>query len=573
MALNKVLKVNSDSELLSYIINVTPELASEIDLPVQGKSIAPIGKLIMSNERFKNAFINTINLIGLTIIDRNYWENPWEAFTERGTLNWGQSVRELIVDIANVYDYNVYADSATHFLENVVPNVYNYIHEVNYQKFYKTTTSDEQMAMAFNTDGGLMDLIEKVIGSLYEGYKYDKYIVDKYMLCRRILDGTITSVEIDNYASLTPRQRVSFIKNISNKMTFRSPNYNPAGVRVATPFADQIMILNTDFEADLSTDVLATSFFIDEAKFKTDLALIDGFNNHDTARLTELLGSAYIPFTDAELTALGAIPCVIVAREFFQDYNYSLDNMADGSVNGTRATNFFNPETLKNNHWLHTWKVISTSPFQQAVVFTKDVAPAVSSVTVSPSSASVSAGQNLQLSATVATTGFANKAVQWSIDHDGETREGKKATIDNNGLLRIPAGHVYGNGTQGTYTVTISTAMATTDTVVIAGVEYTPVADDDTASEQAAALATLFASNTFYTVTQGTSSNANKLTFVEKSGYYGIGKPSVNTSDVVTGVFTEATTTPGVPSGAVTVKATSIYNNSVNGTASITVVA
>lgn len=573
MALNKVLKVNSDSELLSYIINVTPELASEIDLPVQGKSIAPIGKLIMSNERFKNAFINTINLIGLTIIDRNYWENPWEAFTERGTLNWGQSVRELIVDIANVYDYNAYADSATHFLENVVPNVYNYIHEVNYQKFYKTTTSDEQMAMAFNTDGGLMDFIEKVIGSLYEGYKYDKYIVDKYMLCRRILDGTITSVEIDGYGSLTPRQRVSFIKNISNKMTFRSPNYNPAGVRVATPFADQIMILNTDFEADLSTDVLATSFFIDEAKFKTDLALIDGFNNHDTARLTELLGSAYIPFTDAELTALGAIPCVIVAREFFQDYNYSLDNMADGSVNGTRATNFFNPETLKNNHWLHTWKVISTSPFQQAVVFTKDVTPAVSSVTVSPSSASVSAGQNLQLSATVATAGFANKAVQWSIDHDGETREGKKATIDNNGLLRIPAGHVYGNGTQGTYTVTISTAMATTDTVVIAGVEYSPSAEDDTAAKQATAIAALFASNDYYTVTAGTSSNANKLTFVEKSGFYGIGKPSVDTSDVVTGVFTEATTTPGVPSGAVTVKATSIYNTSVSGTASITVVA
>ena len=573
MGLNKVLKVNSDSELMSYIINVTPELSSEIDLPVQGQSIAPIGKLIMSNERFKNAFINTINLIGLTVIDRNYWENPWDAFTNRGTLNFGQSVRELMVDIADVYDYNAYADNATHFLENVVPNVFNYIHEINYQKFYKTTTSDEQMAMAFNTEGGLMDLIEKIIGSLYEAYKYDKYLVDKYMLCRRILDGTITSVEIDGYNSLTPRQRVAFIKNISNKMTFRSPNYNPAGVRVATAFADQIMILNTDFEADLSTDVLATSFFIDEAKFKTDLALIDGYGSHDTARLTELLGSAYIPFTDDELTALSAIPCVIVDREFFQDYDYSLDTMADGSVNGTRSTNFFNPETLKNNHWLHTWKVISTSPYKQAVVFTKDVTPNVTSVTVSPSSASVSAGQKLQLSATVATAGFANKAVQWSISHDGETREGKKATINNNGLLTIPAGHVYGNGTQGTYTVTISTAMAATDTVIIAGVEYTPAEDDDTAAEQAAALATLFASNTYYTVTQGTSGNANKLTFVEKSGYYGIGKPVVNTTDVVTGVFTEATTTQGVPSGDVTVTATSIYKNSVSGSASITVTA
>ena len=573
MALNKVLKVNNDSELLSYIINVTPELASEIDLPVQGESLMPIGKLIMSNERYKNAFINTINLIGLTIIDRNYWDDPWEGFTERGTLNFGQSVREMIVDIADVFDYNEYASSATHFLENVVPNVYNYIHEVNYQKFYKTTTSDEQMAMAFNTEGGLMDLIEKVIGSLYEGYKYDKYLVNKYMLCRRILDGTITSVEIDNYASLTPRQRVAFIKNISNKMTFRSPNYNPAGVRVATPFADQIMILNTDFEADLSTDVLATSFFINEAKFKSDLALIDGFGNQDTARLTELLGSAYEAFTDAELTALAGIPCVIIDREFFQDYNYSLDNMSDRASSGVRATNFFNPETLKNNHWLHTWKVVSTSPFKQAVVFTKDVTPVVSAVTVSPSSASVSAGQKLQLSASVTTAGFANKAVQWSIAYDGETREGKKATIDNNGLLSIPAGHVYGNGTQGTYTVTISTAMATTDTVKIAGISYTPSADEDTASEQASAIATLFASDTHYTVTQGTSGNANRLTFVEKSGFYGIGKPSVDTTDVVTGVFTEATTTPGVPSGAVTVKATSIYTKTVNGTASITVVA
>lgn len=573
MALNKVLKVNSDSELMSYIINVTPELASEIDLPVQGESLAPIGKLIMSKERFKNAFINTINLIGLTVIDRNYWENPWEGFTERGTLNWGQSVRELIVDIADVYDYNTYANNATNFLQNVVPNVYNYIHEVNYQKFYKTTTSDEQMAMAFNTEGGLMDLIEKVIGSLYEGYKYDKYLVDKYMLCRRIVDGTITSVEIDNYASLTPRQRVSFIKNISNKMTFRSPNYNPAGVRVATPFADQIMILNTDFEADLSTEVLATSFFIDQAKFKSDLALVDGYGNHDSARLAELLGDAYVAFTDDELTALAAVPAVIVDREFFQDYNYSLDNMADGSTNGTRATSFFNPETLKNNHWLHTWKVISTSPFKQAVVFTKDVTPAVSAVSVSPSTASVSQGQSLQLSAAVTAAGFANKAVQWSIEHDGETREGKKATIDNNGLLRIPSGHVYGNGTQGTYTVTVTTAMASTDTVKIAGISYTPAADDDTAAEQATAIAALFASNAYYTVTVGTSSNANKLTFVEKSGYYGIGKPTVDTTDVVTGVFTEATTTAGVPSGAVTVKATSIYTPTVNGTAAITVTA
>ena len=44
MALNKVLKVNTDSELLSYIMNITIELAREINLQVQGENIEHIGK-------------------------------------------------------------------------------------------------------------------------------------------------------------------------------------------------------------------------------------------------------------------------------------------------------------------------------------------------------------------------------------------------------------------------------------------------------------------------------------------------------------------------------------------------
>lgn len=436
MALNKVLKVNNDTELLSYIINVTPELSSEIDLPVQGDSIQPIGKIIMNNERYKNAFLNTINLIGLTVIDRNYWENPWEVFANRGTLNYGQTVRELIADIADVYDYNEFANSAEHFLENVVPNIYNYLHEINYQKFYKTTTSDEQMAMAFNTEGGLFDLIEKIVGSLYEGYKYDKYIADKYMLCRRIIDGTITSVKIDNYANLTPRQRVSKLKNVSNLMTFRSPNYNPAGIRISTSFDRQIAIINTDFEADMSTEVLATSFFRNEAEMKSRSALIDGFGNHDESRLKELLGEAFVPFTEEEKEALANIPAVIIDEEFFQDYSYAMDNRAD-----TKMTEFYNPESLKRNHWLHTWKVLSTSPFKNAVVFTIDT-PAVTSVTVNPSEVSASAGLDVQLQAVVETTGFANKAVTWSITQDPETDTAKKATVDLNGKVNIPDGHI-----------------------------------------------------------------------------------------------------------------------------------
>lgn len=452
MPAKKVLAAQNDAELLSYIINQTPILSENIDLPVQGQSIQPIGQIIVNNQRYRNAFINTVNLIGLTVIKRNGWPNPWN-FTKRGTLRWGQQIRELVLDLVNVYDYNVNFDKKDEFLKTEVPNVFNYIHEVNFQKYYKTTTSDAQLAMAFDTEGGLFTFIDESISMLYESLQYDTYIVDKYMLCRRILDGTVTPSQITNYDTKTARQRVSFIKNISNKFSFRSPNYNPAGIRRATSFDDQILIVNTEFEADFSTEVLATSFFRDEADMRARLVLCDSFKDHDTARLTELLLTAYIPFTTTELNQLANIPAVLISREWFMDYDYALD-----TESGLKETEFYNPQTLENNHFLHAWRVFSTSPFENATVFTSD-APAVTAVAVTPATASVTAGLSVQLTANVTTTGFANKAVSWS-------SSSTNVTVNSNGLVQvlptatagavtITATSIYDNTKTGTATITV----------------------------------------------------------------------------------------------------------------------
>ena len=489
MPITDKLRVKNDAELLSYMINVNPVLREEIDLPVQGESLAPIGKVIVNNERYKNAFIDAINLVGLTLIHRNYWEDPWENFTNGEMMYFGDTFREMAVDIADVFDYNYYATDVDHFLENVVPNVYEYLHHINYQKFYKTTTSDTQMAMAFNTEGGLLRLVDEIISSLWEAYKYDKYIVNKYMLCRRIVDGTVTSKQIPNYNSMTARQRVAFIKNVSSLMTFRNPNYNPVGLRIATPFEKQIAILNTDFEADLTTEVLSTSFFRNDAEMKSRLALIDGYGNHDVARLTEVLGSQYQQFTTDELTALSHVPVSIIDDEFFQNKTYALDGVSgnesedvftDSTSRGIKRTSFYNPETLKNNHWLHYWGVKATSILKQAVVFTTDTV-GVTSVAVSPSTASVIAGGKLKLSAVVTTTGFANKSVIWSVD---STSSAAGVKINQNGELTIPstvaasteitvtATSVYDSTVSNTATVTVASSTlpsVTSVTVTAAG--------------------------------------------------------------------------------------------------------
>ena len=574
----KNVSVKDSAELLSYVINQTPVLKENLDLPVQGQSIKPIGKLIMDNPVYKNAFLNTMNIIGVTVLTRNHWENPWKKFTDKGRLSYGQQVREIIVDIANVYDYNNYVNRPHDFVKTEVPNVLNYIHEVNYQKFYKTTTSDEQMAMAFDRED-LFWLVDEIVNSLYEGYEYDSYLANKYMLARRILDGTVTAIEIPNMNSMTDREVVAFIKEYSNNMIFRSPNYNPAGIRKATKFEDQFAIVSTKFDAKFTTNVLATSYFRSDAEMKAQMELCDGFGNFDTQRLSEIFCErdengniipdkylpGYIPLTDTEITALQTIPVCLVGIDFFQDRWYGADNMEPG-----RKTEFFNPQTMRTNHWLHTWGVLSTSPFEQAIVFTSN-AQAISSVQVSPSTATVTKGQELKFNAIVNASGFANKAVAWSIN---EVAQQAGANIREDGILRVPSDYTStGSGTAGVFTINIDTILETGDVITVNGVSYTVSAEDDTKAKQITAMKTALndAKVTNYFSIGGTSTTT---TLTQKSGYYGQADPvfTFTPGENSDGEASIEETTPGViPNSTIVVTATSIYDKTKSGIATITV--
>lgn len=559
----RTLQITNNAELLSYMINKVPEL-QELDLPVQGEGTKHYGELIMNEDRYKNAFINTINLIGLTLIKRNEWENPWESFANRGTLKYGQQIREMIQDLAKVFDYNEEYNNKTKFLDSFVPDVLTYVHEVNFQKVYATTINEAELLMAFDSEDGLLDFIADTVGNLYETFKYDKFQVDKYQLARRFLQGTVTTVQIEDFDNLTPRQILTKMKAYSNKMTFRKPFYNPAGIRKATPHAKQITMLDTDGEAEYTTDVLAQSYFRNEAELKTNLALIDGYNEFDEARLTELLGDDFVPFTSDEKEQLANVVGNILSDKWFMDFYKALDN---GNSDGKKQIEFINPTTLERNIFLHVHMALSTSPFENAIVFVKNT-PKINSVTVSPLAVTTSAGQQVQLNASVSADGMANKSVLWSVD---DTSEELGVKVNQKGLVSIPSNYEVPTGTQGVYTIEIKTALADDEVLTIDDVEYTcDISSDDTAVKQATSIKTLLESdetvNARYTITR---TNA-VLTFTEKTGHYGEGKPVVDDSDLTTGVVEEKVTTQGV-SPNIIVTATSIYDTTKTGSATITV--
>ena len=114
-------------------------------------------------------------------------------------------------------------------------------------------------------------------------------------------------------------------------------------------------------------------------------------------------------------------------------------------------TEKYNGEGLYWNYWYHVWKTFSVSPFSNNAVFVAGT-PAITSVTVTPNEATVSAGGQLQLNVTVATENYAPQSVVWSI-----ATEGAKASISSTGMLKINS-----DATPGTITIKATSTFDST---------------------------------------------------------------------------------------------------------------
>lgn len=386
------------------------------------ESIREIGAIIMDSPSLQNEFLSALyNRIGRVIVESMTWENPWSRF-KKGTLEFGETIESVFVDLAKPFQYDPAVAENTIF-KREIPNVRSTFYVMNYQKFYKNTIQNNDLKLAFMSWDGVTDLISKIVEAMYTSANYDEFQVMKYMLAKQILVGRLYLEDID----LTDlHSAVSSIKAVSNKLTFLSRKYNVAGVANATKKENQIVIMNSDFDASVDVNVLASAFNMDKAQFMGSRVLVESFGDIDNARLAELFADdpTYIALTDAELLALDAIPCVVVDENYFQIY----DNLQE-------FTEDYNGEGLYWNYWYHVWKTFGVSPFANAVLFLGDT-PTVTSVTVTPATAVCDPDQNVTFGVTVVTTNFAPQTVNWSVD---STSAGLGVTIDGGGTVYVPS--------------------------------------------------------------------------------------------------------------------------------------
>lgn len=371
------------------------------------ESVRTIGAIIMDYPALQNEFLNAlVNRIGRVMLTSKMYSNPI-AFFKKGVLEYGESIEEIFVNIAKVQEFNPEIAEQEVF-KRVVPDVRAAFHIMNYQKFYKATVTQEQLKQAFLSWDGVTDLIARIVDSMYTGANYDEFLVMKYLLARHILDGRVYPVTVPTVNAENAKAIVTTVKGVSNKLTFMNSEYNPAAVRTFTEKTDQYMIVNSVFDATMDVNVLASAFNMDKAEFLGHRVLIDGFGDLDIARLGEIFAGdpTYNEPTQAELTALNAIPAVIIDRDWFMVFDML-----------TQFTEQYNGQGLYWNYFYHVWKTFSVSPFANSILFVPGT-PSVTSVAVSPKTATVPKGGSVSLSCVVETEYFAPQTVVWTSSAD-----------------------------------------------------------------------------------------------------------------------------------------------------------
>lgn len=346
-----VIRANASAEYQSSV----PEITKTSDIP-------RVGEIIYGNPSFSNQFLNAlVNRIAMVRITSTTFNNPY-ARLKKGYLNYGESVEEIFVKIANVVEFNA-EKAASRELKRTVPDVQSAFHVMNWRVMYPITIQDEDLRMAFLSAEGVTDLIADIVNQVYTAAEYDEFLLFKYLLIKSISKGSFYPLAVGDGADLSSAAKA--FRGTSNKLTFMSDKYNERGVRTVTPRSRQIIFMDAQFNADFDVDVLAAAFNMEKADFMGSLFLIDNWTEFDNARFDTIRANSdgIEEVTNDELNLLGGVKAVIVDENWFQIY----DNL-------NRMTEKYVASGLYWNYFYHVWKTVSYSPFSNAVVFCLDTA-------------------------------------------------------------------------------------------------------------------------------------------------------------------------------------------------------
>ena len=396
MTVKGMSKATPERILNTIRANASDEYQNRVPVATRD-NIAEVGNAITNYEPTRNEFLNAlINRIGMVIIQSRLYENPLRSF-KKGMLEFGKDIEEVFVEIAKAQTYDP-ETAETEVFKRVIPDVKTIFHRMNRQDFYKVTISNDQLRTAFLSYRGIEDLIGRIVDSLYSGDNYDEFLLMKNLMNDYGAKGLfypITVTEVTDEA--TAKKLTVNLRSTAKTLGFMSNQYNAQGVHTFTPIEDIVVFMTPQTEALMDVESLARAFNLEYADFLGRVVIVDNFGG------------------------LENVQALMVDKQWFMVY--------DTFFNFTEQ---YNAQGLYWNYFFHHWQILSTSQFANAIAFTTET-PSVTSVTLSPKTATASKGQKVQLTATVAATGMATETVTWAVTGSSDV----KSTITSSGELSI----------------------------------------------------------------------------------------------------------------------------------------
>lgn len=335
------------------------------------ENLHEVGDAILTYEAQANEFVNAlVNRIGLVILNNRMATNPLAAL-KKGRLAVGETIEEIYIDVIKAQTYDPRAAQDTLFKRHL-PNVSSVFHSVDSQLNYPLTISNEQLRKAFLSYDSLDRFIAGLVDSMYKSATLDEFIQMKQLISEwnensRFIVEPITAVT----DAASAREAMIKIKAVSDGMTIFNNQMNYAGVWTSTPKDEQYLITTPDFNARMDVDVLAAAFHMDKAEFAGHVIVVDNIGD---------LGDV-------------GIEAILVDKNWYQVYDYL-----------RTFKTAYNGEGLYWNYFYHVWMVYSLSPFANAVAF-GTAKPTVTTLTVSPTKATVKPGGSVQITTAVTGTG------------------------------------------------------------------------------------------------------------------------------------------------------------------------
>lgn len=453
-----------------------PKVQIPIDKVDGTEPLRAIWEAVDGYEPVRNAFMHAaINKFAFTIITSKEWLDPW-SFTERGFLEYGETIEELFINIAKVTRFDP-EQAPQRELKRTPADIRSLFYSMNYQKQYPASVSRAQWAQAFLSYQGVTDMIAAVVASLYTAMEYDKFLTKKFMLATMVSKMGIPrryQAAITNEA--TAKAAVVDLRKTVKDFGFYSPDNNPKRVYNSDVPDDIFIICDTAHEAYIDVMVDAQAFHLDKVDWTGRVMVVDSFTKFDTKRLYELFGeespdmftidatTGEITVNDLDMDVLAALNFLVITRNTMQCYV----NLREIDSEYVRSGKYY-------NYWLDNWMTFGVSLFSQMCAFIGGTEPATTTLAITTDLTAVPKGSIAQLAATltVGSDATADAPADWWIEGGTSAR-----TQVLNGMLYVGADETAATLTVHAQSVAYPEAMAQATATITTG-----ATDDDEGGE------------------------------------------------------------------------------------------